>query len=170
MGQRSCCSLWPSATSTSRQNFAREHKEHNIPGSNAGQIAKEFAPPINWTPAMKAIASLWGWARASWKRLGRKWWRTIVPCAPFELTQFTGDVGRKFPLKEIREKTLSQLLTDEEIDQLTDEELSPTSSRECLKQYQRLGGDDHRVWSCGLLHTDEDIPSQTNIQATATSW
>ena len=112
-------------------------------------------------PAYPTVQS----TKESWKKLIEKGDLSLgIPCAPFELTHFTvadGELkknhtvvtGRKFPLKEIREKTLSQqekfmrLNSDEEIDGMTDEELASRLSllsidfsgdkRESLKRSQR---------------------------------
>ena len=96
-----------------------------------------------------------------------------VPCAPFQITSFTvaeGQVqkkhtvvtGRKFPLKEIRKKTLAQqekfmrLYTDEEINTMADKELAliltqmnvktddDSDKREALRHSQRRRGID--IW------------------------
>ncbi len=74
--------------------------------------------PINWTPAQESERRLYGGevsapSNPTSQKLKETWKEMVelslgVPCAPFELTQFTGDVkkkqtGRKFPLKEIRD-------------------------------------------------------------------
>ena len=101
----------------------------------------------------------------SWTQLIEKGELSLgVPCAPFQLTHFfvtDGDVhkeqqvviGCKFPLKEIRQKLLKKqerymrLKSDQEINEMTDEELAPQLSpmnmdcssedkKEMYKQYQ----------------------------------
>ena len=148
-------------------NWTQFAKSHNIPGSNCGQIAKEFAQESGIDVLQLDRRKPGQRVRMRKRRLHggevsvptlptastvKKSWRNMVesgqlslgiPCAPFTLTHYVvhhGELvqqdttihGRKFPLKELRQKLLQnqepfmRLSTDEEIQQMSLEDLHST--------------------------------------------